>query len=126
MGLSHPRENYTSCIESPNYVLKGQRMNALSIFKVVAELAVSTGVGAIVSNASRAAVPEGAHFVKKASIAVGTFILSNMVAEQAVKYTKEKIDSGLEEVAKGRAILDTIKEQHKQEDEPLSGTIQDN
>lgn len=102
-------------------------MNILSIFKVVAELAVSTGVGAIVSNASRAAVPANAHVVKKASIAVGTFILSNMVAEQAVKYTKDKIDSGLEELAKSKAILEEIKEQHKkQEDEPLTGTIHEN
>jgi len=102
-------------------------MNILSIFKVVAELAVSTGVGAIVSNASRAAVPANAHIVKKTTIAVGTFILSNMVAEQAVKYTKDKIDSGLEELAKGKAMLDEIKDQQqKPEDEPLSGTIHDN
>lgn len=102
-------------------------MSAIGIFKLVSELAVSTGVGAIVSNASRAAVPANAHIVKKVTVAIGTFILSNMVAEQAVNYTKGKIDAGLEELAKSKAMIDEAKaNQKKTEDEPLSGTIHDN
>lgn len=100
-------------------------MKALSILKLVSELAVSTGVSAIVSNASRAAVPENARFVKKATIAVGTFVLSHMVAEKAVKYTNEKIENGLEEVRKVKATLDAAKEQKEENEEPLSGTIHD-
>lgn len=101
-------------------------MKALGILKAVAELAVSTGVGAIVSNASRAALPENVHLVKKVTIAIGTFILSNMVAEQAVKYTNEKIEGGIEGIKKAKATLDAAKEEKKQdEDEPLTGTIQD-
>lgn len=101
-------------------------MNTLGILKVVAELAVSTGVGAIVSNASRAAVPENARLVKKVTIAIGTFILSNMVADQAVKYTNEKIENGIDEIKKAKASLDSVKNDQKPEDEPLTGIIQDN
>lgn len=100
-------------------------MNTLGIFKIVAELAVSTGVGAIVSNASRAAVPENARLVKKVTIAIGTFVLSNLVADQAVKYTNEKIESGIDEFKKAKAAFDSVKEEKKEEDEPLSGTIHD-
>jgi hypothetical protein len=73
-------------------------MNALSVFKFVAELSVSTGVAAIVSNASRGAVPRNAGLIKKASIGFGTFILSHMVAEQAVKYTNDKLEYGLTQI----------------------------
>lgn len=86
-------------------------MNALSIFRTVAELAVATGVSSIVSNASKAAVPENARLIKKISIGVGTFILSNMVADQAVKYTKDKIDKGLEELEKTKVAIADAKEQ---------------
>jgi hypothetical protein len=102
-------------------------MKTFGILKSVAELAVSTGVGAIVSNAARAALPENAHIVKKVTIAIGTFILSNMVAESAVKYTNEKIEGGLDGLKKAKAKLDEAKEAAKKqdEDEPLTGTIQD-
>lgn len=92
-------------------------MNALSIFKAVAELAVATGVSSIVSNASKAAVPENAHLLKKISIGVGTFVLSNMVADQAVKYTKDKIDKGLEELEKTKVVIAEAKEQMAQDKE---------
>jgi hypothetical protein len=90
-------------------------MNALSIFKTVAELAVATGVGSIVSNAAKLAVPDNAHLVKKISIGVGTFVLSNMVAEQAVKYTKDKIDKGIEEFEKTKVEMAEAKDKLEQE-----------
>lgn len=101
-------------------------MKALSFFRVVAELAVSTGVGAIVSNASRSAVPQNAHIIKKVTVGIGTFILSNMVADQAVKYTNEKIEFGLDEIKKAKETWKESQEQQKSEEEPpLTGTIQD-
>jgi prefoldin subunit 5 len=90
-------------------------MNALSIFKTVAELAIATGVSSIVSNASKAAVPENARLIKKISIGIGTFVLSNMVADQAVKYTQDKIDKGLEEIEKTKAAIADAKEQQEKE-----------
>jgi 3-methyladenine DNA glycosylase AlkC len=100
-------------------------MKTLGILKMVAELAVSTGVGAIVSNASRAAVPENARLVKKVVVAIGTFVLSNLVADQAVKYTNEKIENGLDELKKAKASFDAVKAEEKPDDEPLTGTIHD-
>lgn len=89
-------------------------MNALSVFKNVAELAVTTGVGAIVSNAAKSAVPANAHIVKKVTIAFGTFILSSMVAEQAVKYTEDKIDFGLQQYNETKqAMADAVKQQQE-------------
>jgi len=101
-------------------------MNALSVFKFVSELAVSTGVGTIVSNASRGALPKNAHIIKKVSVGVGTFILSNMVAEQAVKYTNGKIESGLKGLAEFKQnVADAQAKAKSEEEEPLSGNIQD-
>jgi len=85
-------------------------MNPLSIFKFVAELAVSAGVGSIVSTAAKTATPANAKLLKKVSIGVGAFVLSNMVADQAVKYTSEKIDYGVDEYHK---IKETIAENNK-------------
>jgi hypothetical protein len=91
-------------------------MNALSVFKNVAELAVTTGVGAIVSNAAKSAIPANAHIVKKVTIAFGTFILSSMVAEQAVKYTEDKIDYGLQQYNETKqAMADAVKQQQQEE-----------
>lgn len=86
-------------------------MNVLSVVKTVTELAVATGVSSIVSNAAKSAVPENARLIKKISIGVGTFILSNMVADQAVKYTKDKIDKGIEEYEKTKVSIAEAKEQ---------------
>lgn len=86
-------------------------MNALSIFKTIAELAVATGVSSIVSNASKQAIPANAHLIKRISIGVGTFVLSNMVAEQAVKYTQDKFDQGREELEKTRGAIADAKAQ---------------
>ncbi|QED11587.1 hypothetical protein PP914_gp097 [Arthrobacter phage Qui] len=90
-------------------------MNTLSIFKAVTELVVATGVSSIVSNASKAAVPENARLIKKISVGVGTFILSNMVADQAVKYTKDKIDKGIEEFEKTKVAIAEAKEEAEKE-----------
>lgn len=88
-------------------------MNSLSFFKQVSELAVATGVGAIISNASKQAVAPGAGLIKKGTIAFGTFILSSMVAEQAVKYTNEKIETGISEYQKTREMIAEAVEQQK-------------
>jgi hypothetical protein len=100
-------------------------MNALSVFKTVTELAVTTGVGAIVSNAAKSAVPANAHIVKKVTIAFGTFILSSMVAEQAVKYTEDKIDQGLQQYNETKeAVAEAVKQQ--KEAQAKSETNEDN
>jgi hypothetical protein len=90
-------------------------MNPLTVFKFVAELAVSAGVGSIVSSAAKLAVPANAKMVKKISIGVGAFVLSNMVADQAVKYTSDKIDYGVDEFNK---IKDTIAENKENNNAP--------
>lgn len=88
-------------------------MNPLSIVKLVAELAVSAGVGSIVSQAAKAATPDNAKLLKKISVGVGAFVLSNMVADQAVKYTSEKIDYGVDEFKKVKETIAESKEAAK-------------
>lgn len=99
-------------------------MQALSVLKSLTELAVSTGVGAIVSNASKAAVPANAHLVKKVTIAFGTFILSSMVAEQAVEYSKGKIDKGIELLEQSQSLLKEAQEHAKVRAEEIKDQAQ--
>lgn len=73
-------------------------MNALKVFKGAADIIVSIGAGAIVTNAIKATSPEDMKLVKKLSVAVGGFVISSMVADAASKYTSEKIDEGVQAV----------------------------
>lgn len=81
-------------------------MNALSIFKSVTKFAVSAGVGTIVASAARSAVPFNPSMYKKVTVFIGATVLSNMVADQATKYTEGQIDRTVEEVNKVVKIVE--------------------
>jgi hypothetical protein len=75
-------------------------MSKLETIKAVGSLIVSVGVGSIVSNAVKCTTPGPVGTIKAVCIGVGSFVLANMVGDQAVKYTEEKIDGAVSEVKK--------------------------
>lgn len=73
-------------------------MDAVKIVQGTTKFVVSAGVGAIVKNAIKATTPEDIKKLSKLSVWVGSAVVSSMVAEAATKYTKEKIDAGIQAV----------------------------
>lgn len=76
-------------------------MTKKEILKGTVKLAVSFGVGCIMTNAVAFTTPILAMgVIKRAAIGVGSFVLSCMVSDKAADYTDEKIDEIEEEVRK--------------------------
>jgi hypothetical protein len=73
-------------------------MNWLGIAKGIIGTVVTVGVGNIVGNAVAATTPAGINTLNKISIQVGTFVLSGLVATQAVNYVNAEIDSAISQV----------------------------
>jgi hypothetical protein len=67
-------------------------MNAYKAIKGITGLVVSAGAGAIVTNAIKATTPEDVKTLKKISIVIGTFAVSGVVADAAVKYSNKSFD----------------------------------
>jgi hypothetical protein len=67
-------------------------MKKLEVIKAIAEIVVSVGVGAIVGNAVNSTTPGDIGKIRKACVVVGSFVLSSMVTDKAVKYTGKAID----------------------------------
>jgi len=68
-------------------------MNYLSIFKGVAGLVTSTGVGNIVGNIIKVTTPANQNTFNKITTVVGGFVLSAMIADKTVEYLNEQIDA---------------------------------
>lgn len=77
-------------------------MNPLGILKGVTEFVVSIGAGAVVGNAIKASTPRDLKLIPKVSIAIGGFVLSNMVGDMAAKYAAKSIDDAREEMQKAK------------------------
>jgi hypothetical protein len=75
-------------------------MKKVEWVKTVGGIIVSVGVGAIVGNAVKATSPEQLGGIKKLCVGIGSFVLSSMIGDAAVKYTGEKIDSAVTELKK--------------------------
>lgn len=73
-------------------------MKKLEIFKGIAELAVSVGVGMIVGNGVRMTTPADIHVVKKVFVGIGSMALSGMISDKAADYTSKQIDATAERV----------------------------
>jgi hypothetical protein len=67
-------------------------MNWLLIGKGVIGAVTSIGVGNIIGNIVKATTPTNLNTFNKVTIGVGSFVLSGMVADQAVKYVNSEID----------------------------------
>lgn len=90
-------------------------MTKKEVLKGAVKLAVSFGVGCIMTNAVAFTTPVIAMgVVKKAAIGVGSFVLSCMVSDKAADYTDEKIDEIEGEVRK--FIEDNEKEKEDTKD----------
>ncbi len=73
-------------------------MKKIEMLKAAGEIIISVGVGAIVGNVIKSTTPIGTGPVKKLCILVGSFVLCNMVGDQAIDYTEKKIDEAVEQV----------------------------
>lgn len=73
-------------------------MNILPIVKVVAGVAASVGVGAVVGNAVKLGTPESSKLIQKIVIGVGGFVLSSMVADHASNYVEAQIDNAADQL----------------------------
>ena len=68
-------------------------MNWLAIGKGALGVVTSLGVNNIVGNIVKATTPAGLNTFNKITIAVGSFVLSGMIADKVVKYLNEEIDN---------------------------------
>jgi hypothetical protein len=74
--------------------LKGEiTMTKIEFVKLGVGFVVSYGASAIVNNAIRATTPGGLHIIKRASIFVGTFVISSIVCDAAVRNSNQQIDT---------------------------------
>lgn len=78
-------------------------MKKLEAIKSIGGLAISVGVGAIVSEVISGNVKVPGSAIKKCCIMAGSIVLSNMIADKAVNYAEEKFDNtvnGVKEMVK--------------------------
>lgn len=78
-------------------------MSWLNVGKTLFGGIVSIGVGNIVGNIVKATTPANLNTFNKLSIQVGTFVLSGMVAAQAVTYVNNEVDSIVTQVAQKKS-----------------------
>ena len=108
-------------------------MNIVPAIKLVSGLAVSIGVGSIVKSTAQLVIPKVTskpivNAASKVSIIMGTSVLSWMVADQAVKYTEDKIDEVVEAATGLKETMDIAKnivKSGKQMEEDIRKTSDD-
>jgi hypothetical protein len=92
--------------------LEGDKiMKKIELAKTIGTFIVSLGVGAIVGNMIKATTPQSIGMVKKVSIAIGGFALSNMLGDMTANYTDNMIDKTVEQVEKMIEEVKEIKEE---------------
>jgi len=67
-------------------------MKKLDIFKSLADLAVSIGVGAVVGNAIKATTPEDLRIYSRFAVKLGGVVISGIVVKQAQTFVRSEID----------------------------------
>ena len=67
-------------------------MNILKFAKPVAGLVISMSVGAVVQNAVTITSPANQKLIQKIGVKIGGYVVSSMVADQAVKYSFEEFE----------------------------------
>lgn len=67
-------------------------MKKFDIFKNVAELAVSIGVGAVVGNAIKATTPDDLRAYSRFAVKLGGIVLSGIAVKQAQRFVRSEID----------------------------------
>jgi hypothetical protein len=87
-------------------------MNPFPIVKLAAELLVSFGAGAVVTNTIKVTTPSNAKLIQKIAIGVGGFVLSGMVGEAAVKYANTSIENGVAQVKDAKAKIEAQKKEN--------------
>lgn len=75
-------------------------MNYLKLFKGAADLVVSIGAGAVVTNMVKATTPDDVQRMNKIAIKVGTVVISSMVGSAASSYASKSIDDAVETIKK--------------------------
>lgn len=98
-------------------------MNKLDILKGVSEVFTSIGVSAIVGNVIKLTADPDAGKIKKVAIGFGGFVLSSLVADKAVDYANDRIDSTAASLKKIFHPADEDKDESP-EDEASEITIQ--
>jgi len=67
-------------------------MTKIDFVKLGVGFVVSYGTSAIINNAIKATTPGELHIIKRVSIFVGTFVLTSVVCDAAVKNANRQID----------------------------------
>lgn len=89
-------------------------MNGLGLTKSILDLVVSTSVSTIISTAVKSTMVDGnTKILRRVSLFIGGTILSNMVAEQAVKYADEKFDKTVNTITKVMATAEAMVEEQE-------------
>lgn len=72
-------------------------MPKIEMFKAIGEGIVSVGVTAIVYNLVRATTPASAQPLMKGCIAIGSWVLTDMVSDLASTHTENKINKFIDQ-----------------------------
>ena len=73
-------------------------MKKVDMLKAAGAIVVSIGVGSIVGNVVKCTTPITTGPIKRLCILIGSFVLCNMVGDQAVDYTEKKVDDAIEQI----------------------------
>lgn len=73
-------------------------MNKLDIFKNLASLAVSIGVGTVVGNVVKSTTPSDLKMYSRVAVRIGGFVLSAIAVHQAQNYVSNEIDNIMRKV----------------------------
>lgn len=75
--------------------------------KMVARVAITIGVGAIVGNAVKFTTPEvGMGILKKFCVGLGSVVLGGLASDASVQYAEKKIDDAAELVKEVNKIIE--------------------
>lgn len=79
--------------------------------KLISNLIITIGVGAIVGNAVKFTTPATIGKITKACVGLGTMVLGGLASEACAKYANEAIDEGAEIVRDFKAAVEKIGEE---------------
>ena len=90
-------------------------MNPLAITKMIANLAISFGIGNIVGNVIKHHAPTNVNLVRKIAISIGTFFLSSMITSKVVQHAEDEIDDAVEKFGKLKKSLKDLADKAKKQ-----------
>jgi len=90
-------------------------MNPLAITKLVANFAISFGIGNVIGNVIKTHAPTNVNLVRKTAIGIGAFFLSSMITNKVIQHAEEEIDDAVDKFGKLKTSLKDLANKTKKQ-----------